>query len=106
MRVTPETRRGRAGVVGRTLRGLGFRVQGLGFRVLLSCQALGILDFFPSRVLAVSHDCLYLMHEVGFILLFFVSVYKVPFLNLVSVQIGCPYGDTRNVNPTSYHLLL
>ena len=35
-------------------------------------------------------------------LLFLVSVYKVPFLILVSVYLGCPFGGTRNINPTSY----
>ena len=43
-----------------------------------------------------------MIYETGFILLFLVSVYKVPFLILVSVYTGCPVGGTRNMYPASY----
>ena len=40
-------------------------------------------------------------YEAGFIFLFLVSACKGSFLILVSVYIGCPFGDTRNIYPTS-----
>ena len=45
------------------------------------------------------------LYETGFILLFLVSVYKVPFSSAnigKCINIGCPLGDTRNINPASY----
>ena len=38
----------------------------------------------------------------GFILRFLVSVVLRFLLVLVSVYLGCPFEDTRNINPTSY----
>ena len=42
------------------------------------------------------------MHiDTGFIFLLLVSVYKVPCLTLVSANIWCPSGGTRNIYPST-----
>ena len=49
---------------------------------------------------------IYIYIYIHFFLLLLVSVYKVPFLKLVSVYAECPFADTGNINLHSYIMSL